>query len=331
MTLIALETGATMVHRRFATRDAAVMTSATATGQDLTVVHDNAAPVTGVMTGAANRAGQGVIQWLVIAVTIGAQTNDLIVIHAQDWTPRRHVVTGLANIGASDMVAGLADTAGERVATHAALTIQVIVVDARTTPGRRIMAITTRIAGLEMRCRLAFGAHIIVTGRAAANHFVMIHVQDRTPGQGIVAGFALHAAIDMCAIFRHCVAAIMTAHAGLSGDSAMIELGQPGIGAVTIVAGGKRRDMVQGFTASQLTIVTILAQSDHGLMIDKGHRFPSGIVMTSITLLAGVNMRAGLALRFIAIMTTDTGLPHDCRMIDLHLPRLGLVTNRALR
>lgn len=82
MALVTFQAGAAMIHRRFTARDAAIMTTTTASGQHLAMIHHHAAPITGVMTGAADGAGERVINRPVIGMAVGAQADHLIVIHA---------------------------------------------------------------------------------------------------------------------------------------------------------------------------------------------------------------------------------------------------------
>lgn len=78
--------------------------------------------------------------------------------------------------------------------------------------------------------------------------------------------------------------------------------------------------MVQRFTASGLTIVAIIANTEHFPMIQIHHRFPTGIIMTGVTDVATVNVTGHFTLRIAVVMTGYASLTDDIGVIELNLP-----------
>jgi len=128
--------------------------------------------------------------------------------------------------------------------SNAALPAKVIVIHPSANPCGGVMAVFTRIIGLQVSRGLTFRRYIVMARSAAAMNLVVIDIQNRAPRQRVMTGFALRAAIDMGVVFCRSVIAIVTADARLAANRAVVELRQPGIGGMTIIAASNCGDMV---------------------------------------------------------------------------------------
>ena len=237
--------------------DRTIVTTGTATGQCLVMIHIDTAPGTRLMTGTTYRRSQWVISRTIVAVTCLTSPDNLVVIHLQYRHPDiKGLMAGLTNISTVDM------PTRETVALDADAQ-HLIMIDLDNLPISGQMTGFADIAGL----RVVIGPILIMTGRTRAQHLIVINRNCRNPRAWQMTSLAYFRGIYVVINLTRCCGPIVTGRAGLANHCRMIKRRGPGQRRVTIFARGSGLNMTGPLTLRSYAIVTSGASAEYLIVI----------------------------------------------------------------
>jgi len=338
MTTVAIQIGDNM-RRQFSRRDHAVMTIQTQT-YHLRMIHcrrRHRFPRRGSrrMTGVTRVAAIDMIDRFAAGndavVTLRTDAKDLAMVHRRrgdrlPWSGSR-LMTGIALVAAVD-VGRQFSASDHAIVALCTQSDNLAMIDR----GRchwlpwhwsGLMAPVAQIAATDVIRRFSGSADTVMAADTAANDLTMIHARRRYryPRRRafIVAGIAGVTAIDMNGRLAAGMDTVMAQNT-IANKAGVIDVSRfpsgRGMTNVTLACG---YDMIQRFTAGGNPVMTAGTNANHLGMINRArrHRRPGHRtrLMTSITVIAGGDVKRGFTGSFHAIMTTNA-CPHHLGMVN---------------
>lgn len=222
-------------------------------------------------------------------VTAVTGTDDIAMIHPQDGNPGGIAVAVLTYIRTLDMPCMLAGRSGA-VVTAGAVGANGAVIEIGRHPGGGGMTEITGVVAGHMARMLTGRSGAVVTTEAGAYHLVVIHSDRRYPSGIAMTGLTHIRGLDMAGVLTRGRTAVMTGGA-VRRDGGMVEVRRcPGRRRMAEIAGVITRDMGGVFTGGRDPVMTAEAGADDSGMVHSYHRCPSGITVTILTHICGLNM-----------------------------------------
>ena len=222
-------------------------------------------------------------------VTVAAATGHSRVIDPANRLPALGRMTELTAVVAGDMLAVLARCLVAIVTRHT------VAADAGMIEGGClpvVFAVTgcAILRGRNMARRLAGRGGIVMAGRATARYLVVIHAQNRRPGQGAVAGFTVDTAVDMTSRLAAGGLAVVTAHAVVLYRCMIEHRIIPAECTVTIAAVVAGLDMIRSLAGGGGAIMAAFATALDGKMIHPGNLAPVVALMAELAVTGGLDV-----------------------------------------